>query len=120
MKQALHPSLSASALPLPQRMRPLPHNQKRDKPTPNNMFHYDITAEDHRIVATSTDGHNYQVLLMDHFSGKTATISLDAEKLGFLVAFQLAPDGVPPHCEKGYELLEPIFATLPSELRLIP
>jgi len=84
------------------------------------MFHYDITAEDHRIVANSPDGYDYQVILLDNFSGKTAQVKMTAEQLSFLVAFQLAPDGVPDNAEKGYELLNPIFETLPKELRMIP
>lgn len=84
------------------------------------MFHYDITAEDHRIIANSKEGIVFQVHLTDNLSGKTAENNLTHEELSDLVAFQLALDGVPNHAEKGYELLNPNFAKLAPELRMIP
>lgn len=85
------------------------------------MFHIDATFEDIRIIATSQEGHEYDVILADGNTGETGELkALSASHLGMILAFNLNSNGEPEGFEQFYAALEPILAHLPRELRPIP
>lgn len=84
------------------------------------MFHIDATFEDTRIIATSLEGPEYNVLVSDNLSGQTRELKLTAEQLSMILAINLDEDGTPPGYEEFYRQLEPLFKGIPKELRPIP
>lgn len=84
------------------------------------MFHIDTTFEDTRIIATSLEGHDYDVLIADNLSGQAGEFKLTATQLSMVLAINLDKDGTPAGYEEFYKQLEPLFSGAPSELRPIP
>lgn len=84
------------------------------------MFHIDTTFEDTRIIATSFEGHDYNVLIADNLSGQTRELKLTAEQLSMILAINLDSNGTPAGYEEYYKQLEPLFVGTPKELRPIP
>lgn len=84
------------------------------------MFHVDLTFEDCRILATSTDGKSYEATFTDSLSGDFRNLTITAKQLGMIFAFNMDNDGQPEGFEKFYEELEPIFAGWPNTVRPIP
>lgn len=84
------------------------------------MFNVDMTFEDTRIMATSEDGREYNVVVHDNFTGESKSVKLSSKQLGMVFAFNMDANGEPEGFEKMYEELEPIFAGFPNHLRPIP
>ena len=88
------------------------------------MFIIDATFEDCRIQAKALDdgrvGTNWNVTISDNFSGKSYIKELTPVQLAMVLAINLDSNGTPDGYEKMYEVLGPIFADVPNELRPIP
>ena len=57
------------------------------------MFHIDATFEDMRLIATSEDGNDYNVILSDALTGKQTMLVVTPAELSYILAVNLNPEG---------------------------
>ena len=84
------------------------------------MFHINTTFENTHIIATSIEGHDYNVLIANSLNGQTEELKLTATQLSMVLAINLDKDGTPTGYEEFYRQLEPLFKDVPPSLRPIP
>jgi hypothetical protein len=85
----------------------------------NSMFKINATFELQTISATSEDGSMWETAIS--FDSQPAhTIMLSHDQLGWLMQFNLHPDGEPEGHEAKRASLEPMFVGIPRELWPLP
>lgn len=84
------------------------------------MFHVDLTFEDCRIVASSSNGKKYLTTVTDNFTGEQKAVQLTSKQLAMVFAINMDCNGEPEGFEGYYAELEPVFAGWPNNLRPIP
>ena len=85
------------------------------------MFHIDATFEDMRLIATSEDGNDYNVILSDALTGKQTTLVVTPAELSYILAVNLNPEGeIFLNVEHAGDSIRGKVAKLPIELRPIP
>ena len=85
------------------------------------MFHIDATFEDMRLIASSKEGTDYDVVISDAFTGKQTTLVVTPAELSYILAVNLSPEGeVFLNVEHAGDSIRGKVAKLPQELRPIP
>ena len=82
------------------------------------MFHYDITTEDTRLLATSPDGQQYQVTITDGPTGEQFHTVWAPETLFATIRIAMEPDEA-TNRETDWLIAEPSQSTK-KHLRFIP
>ena len=85
------------------------------------MFHIDATFEDIRLIASSEEGTDYNVVISDALTGKQTTLVLTPAELSYILAVNLNPEGkIFLNVEHAGDSIRGKVARLPQELRPIP
>lgn len=85
------------------------------------MLHATIVMEDNLVIATREDDGFWHLHISDLPTGKVATIKVNDDKMGAIMALMFAGDTLSDSTSAElYKVIDTTFDGLHNELRLIP
>ena len=84
------------------------------------MFSIDITLEDSRLTATSSNGEDWICTSRDNLTGREHHFACSNQAILAIINLAVDYNGMPEGHEKFYALAEPLFKDVPIECRFIP